>query len=1407
MDQNDFPTLEQANPHDSSIPESSTALPDHGNDTTGHPKAGANSVDNSWDSLSGSHNASKSFADMATEGNGTAKHAKSGAAAPKATKKADRTKHVPGVSTKDNVIPAPTSFAEAVVEDQKVAEEFPTINEAVKSGDIQLEHVPDESDMPSVKDMIAEGKEHPVKKAEPPISFAEIASHAPPAPEESARDPDTNPATATSHPEEFPTLESTHPEDDEGRKALEDMGTSNMDLQGGSDTVSVSSSQTNSGISYSSAAKENLDKAPPPAQPKRVDSTPIYDQDTYLNANYDREYRRASEGEDDVEPDIKADVVGRVNEETVAEETQDNRIIEEPLEEQDIEVGQTMSDLQRHVDFFDRNKDGKVTMGETFVSLRALGYNVFLCIPATLVFHIRFSPFTSPYSFPFVYRSLRDLLTLPIYTSRIDYAVRKKPLVGRKGAQMESYKTRGYRSGILDTRTGDFDIEKFMNLLSRYGRRVQVSQVGLKTGSKTAYKTKVEALPEGKEGSEQTGQDGQIDKYIVHGWSYSAGRKMMAQKGYDGRIWDVLGWTTARLHWFMTYILLRDRASGLVPQEELKGVYDASTFYKIEERRYLERQKKTPDFEEEEDVDYITDRQQYTRFVIDDVISQVRSDFEDMGIDESILQELQRSWETKVAQMRVIGSAEDGYYPEDGDHELPAALTTGAAQAIKQIYEKPEPIAAPAYAQSAAAASLANLASGVTNLGDMGNGLGKPEPYLTPKREPNAGIQLSANAQPSFPHIPQHDGASDPIPLNRQHIDSILHEQIMKAETENSTFSPSPIEISAFSQKGMPIDINTLPEQVQAIIKEHRSKMEKRSKSKDALAKVPQVDGAGDEDDFDDINSDLDDTDEEEDNVDGSEETEHIVLCLYDKVTRTKNKWKCVLKDGIMLVNGRDYLFHRANGDFECMVEEKMPQAKLIQECANCHVTKTPLWRRTPDKKKALCNACGLYFKQYGTHRPLNGRKRSIINNTMTNAQSLPNRSQAAPYMIPIRAMLPSTSSQPTMAGVPDLSRSPDGSSPASPPVTDSEPIHCGLCQRRPISAASDGSGQSVCQNCIHMMNAQTSMPSFPNLTALPVRQASWPPSSLPLHPAVPSQSTSDMFMYPFSVQQTTAAQTRETPITGNFLPMPTKYTMSSSPTLPTQSTRMPSLLSLHSAPQSDTFFSNPAYRPFRPLSPPTSLNEHHPAFMGSVHPADLRFQNALSQMDRPQIEELFATLERRCSFIKTILGKDEQPEPIYVNQGMLSYTSRPMDLLLYVHGEGESLDLYHELSWPQLSYVAEDDKGRIVGYVLAKMEEEPGDVPHGHITSLSVMRTYRRLGLAEKLMRQSQRMMVEVFGARYVSLHVRKSNRAALSLYKDTLNFNVHDIEKKYYADGEDAYAMRKELSDGKEHKVTISV
>mmetsp|Transcript_19619 Transcript_19619/g.48226 ORF Transcript_19619/g.48226 Transcript_19619/m.48226 type:complete len:180 (+) Transcript_19619:1-540(+) len=124
----------------------------------------------------------------------------------------------------------------------------------------------------------------------------------------------------------------------------------------------------------------------------------------------------------------------------------------------------------------------------------------------------------------------------------------------------------------------------------------------------------------------------------------------------------------------------------------------------------------------------------------------------------------------------------------------------------------------------------------------------------------------------------------------------------------------------------------------------------------------------------------------------------------------------------------------------------------------------------------------------------------------------------------------------------------------------------------------------------------------------------------------------------------------------------------------------------------------------------------------------------------------------------------------------------------------------YHLLSWPGVSFVAEDEKGRIVGYVLAKMDNDDdgdgGARPHGHITSLAVRRSHRKLGIATLLMEQAELAMVEAYDAAFVSLHVRYTNRAGLTLYERTLGYKKDKLEVKYYADGEDAWAMKKDLS-----------
>uniref|UniRef100_A0A4X1SD47 General transcription factor IIA subunit 1 like n=1 Tax=Sus scrofa TaxID=9823 RepID=A0A4X1SD47_PIG len=46
-------------------------------------------------------------------------------------------------------------------------------------------------------------------------------------------------------------------------------------------------------------------------------------------------------------------------------------------------------------------------------------------------------------------------------------------------------------------------------------------------------------------------------------------------------------------------------------------------------------------------------------------------------------------------------------------------------------------------------------------------------------------------------------------------------------------------------------------------------------------------------------------------------DTDNVIVCQYDKIHRSKNKWKFYLKDGVMCFGGKDYVFAKAIGDAE----------------------------------------------------------------------------------------------------------------------------------------------------------------------------------------------------------------------------------------------------------------------------------------------------------------------------------------------------------------------------------------------------------------------------------------------------------------------------------------------------------
>ncbi|GAA5936569.1 uncharacterized protein JCM15063_001924 [Sporobolomyces koalae] len=172
------------------------------------------------------------------------------------------------------------------------------------------------------------------------------------------------------------------------------------------------------------------------------------------------------------------------------------------------------------------------------------------------------------------------------------------------------------------------------------------------------------------------------------------------------------------------------------------------------------------------------------RTIIDDVVHHVRPEFEQIGVEEAVLQELLRLWELKLAQSRVADFSTD---------------------------ERMGPVA-------------------------------KQFPPLTPEQV-------------------------------------ALHQQLLQQQQQVASSKP-------------------------------QGNVKKENGDDKAGAK-------GDDEDA--INSDLDSSEDELDEdaeaaAGGDDQGGDIVIALYEKVQRVKNKWKVTLKDGLISVNGKEYVFSKCNG-------------------------------------------------------------------------------------------------------------------------------------------------------------------------------------------------------------------------------------------------------------------------------------------------------------------------------------------------------------------------------------------------------------------------------------------------------------------------------------------------------------
>ncbi|KAJ3090587.1 hypothetical protein HK102_003252 [Quaeritorhiza haematococci] len=99
--------------------------------------------------------------------------------------------------------------------------------------------------------------------------------------------------------------------------------------------------------------------------------------------------------------------------------------------------------LQQHLEFFDRNKDGIIYPWETYLGFRALGFNFLFCFAAVLFIHGSFA-----------YASQDSWFPNPLFPIYIKNADRLK---------------HGSDSGVYDTE-GRFVPEKFEELFSKFDR-------------------------------------------------------------------------------------------------------------------------------------------------------------------------------------------------------------------------------------------------------------------------------------------------------------------------------------------------------------------------------------------------------------------------------------------------------------------------------------------------------------------------------------------------------------------------------------------------------------------------------------------------------------------------------------------------------------------------------------------------------------------------------------------------------------------------------------------------------------------------------------------------------------------------------------------------------------------------
>uniref|UniRef100_A0A3Q1AL97 Uncharacterized protein n=1 Tax=Amphiprion ocellaris TaxID=80972 RepID=A0A3Q1AL97_AMPOC len=312
--------------------------------------------------------------------------------------------------------------------------------------------------------------------------------------------------------------------------------------------------------------------------------------------------------------------------------------------------------------------------------------------------------------------------------------------------------------------------------------------------------------------------------------------------------------------------------------------------------------------------------------IIDDVIDSMRELFLDEGLEDRVLDDLRHLWESKMMQSKAMEDFRNNNINSSNFVlQLPASYTSVVIPASQNVHSFPVKNSSETLATFSLPAALAypvQIPAGVTLQTASGQlykvnvpvvvtqapagqqPVSQPTQKVTERREAPASQPAAVQPHPILPH--EVEPSSVPASSVTQPKTSLAPSQEsclpqlspepegMLAETEPSP-QPEPVNLSMTASPGTQL----LDFQISA---------------KEVLTQTAQTRDVDDILKQDPLNSG-DDVIEQD--IPDLFDTDNVIVCQYDKIHRSKNRWKFHLKDGVMCYRGRDYVFSKAVGEAE----------------------------------------------------------------------------------------------------------------------------------------------------------------------------------------------------------------------------------------------------------------------------------------------------------------------------------------------------------------------------------------------------------------------------------------------------------------------------------------------------------